>query len=228
METDEVIASDLDFSQAMNQSVPQTVSTKDQLFKSLDTLHIDQVKRIAISIKMKASERTLKRPGVLKAQIKKVIDENETLLPLFKQKCEEFIERNSHYDAMANNFSHMELHEISKFLKIELDAHQNKSVLSKKIKDYLIIQDISIPELIQKMGERTENADKMMTYLKTLSRSALTNLKAELGISSKGNRTIEELSSQILKITEEKNLCIRDIQLIILRDEREKFTANQN
>ena len=78
------------------------------------------------------------------------------------------------------------------------------------------------------MGERTENAHKMITYLKTLSRSALANLKAELGISSKGNRTIEELSSQILKITEEKNLCIRDIQLIILRDEREKFTANQN
>ena len=228
METDEVIASALDVSQAMNQSVPQPVFTKDQLFKSLDTLHFDQVKRIAFSIKMKASERTLKRPGVLKAQIKKVIDENETLLPLFKQKCEEFIERNSHYDAMANNFSHMELHEISKFLKIELDAHQNKSVLSKKIKDYLIIQDISIPELIQKMDERTVNAAKMMTYLKTLSRSSLAHLKEELGIPAKGNRTIEELSSQIMKIAEEKNLCIRDIQLIIMRDERDRFIANQN
>ena len=196
--------------------------SKEQMLQILDGFHIEQIKRVLVSLKIKASEKTLKRPKDMKDKIKKAIEKDDSLLGVCEEMCHEIMEKNSHFDSLATTFSHLELQDVSTFLNMDVNLHMNRAQLSNKIKNHLITEDISVPELIQKLGERNQATLRILDHLKTLSRPDLIKLKSELGVESKTNKSSEDLCSHIMKLIRNKDITTNDINLIVSRTNQEK------
>ena len=197
------------------------ISLEDVLAK-LNTLPSDQLKNVAVQLKIKASESLLKRPLDLKEKIKGVIQKDQNLLKNCWSLCSHYTLKNTDFEALGTEFSRSELFEICKFYKIDVDLHSNKEKLASIVKRHMIANELSLVSLMNDMSKRNKEVSTLSDYLKTLQRPKLLLLKDHFGKSSKGTRSSDDLRKSLTKLAVQKDLIKKDFQDIVAKSEMAK------
>ena len=207
------LPANIDVTPAMDEELPFISSeSKASISSILETLHNEQVKKIVKELNIKISESTFNRPKDLRLKIVHETKNNLQLMERCKCLCDEYQKKNAELDFLTD-FSHAELHEMAKFMGMKNTIHINKAQLGKQLKNFIITNDISLTQLLDKMQEKNHNVQGMIKYLNNcLNRSALNRLKGEMGMKVKGHRTTKEIVTEIVKQAGKKDMTTKDLQ----------------